>query len=146
MHGYEVITELSQRTEGAWQPSPGSIYPTLQLLEDEGLVQAETDGEGSRRRYSLTEEGRRAAALVTAQPLPWEQLRAPAGAKPLGLAVRALVGAVRQVFMTGNAKQQEQAVRVLEAARRELYSVLASGQAEPGGAGEGGGAGNPAGA
>jgi DNA-binding PadR family transcriptional regulator len=42
MHGYEIIGELSDRTEGLWRPSPGSIYPTLQLLEDEGLVVAQT--------------------------------------------------------------------------------------------------------
>src|SRR5262249_36540539 len=59
MHGYEMITELEERTGGRWRPSAGSIYPTLQLLEDEGLVSAE-EVEG-RRVYSLTEAGQKAA-------------------------------------------------------------------------------------
>ena len=48
MHGYEIIAELSERTEGLWRPSPYSIYPTLQLLEDEGLVTAQADDGGGR--------------------------------------------------------------------------------------------------
>ena len=58
MHGYEIIGELSERTEGLWRPSPGSIYPTLQLLEDEGLVTAQSEEGGGKRRYSLTDDGR----------------------------------------------------------------------------------------
>lgn len=132
MHGYELISEISQRTEGLWQPSPGSIYPTLQLLEDEGLITAEPDEQGSRRRYSLTEEGRRAAGEVTSRPLPWEQFKAPPNARAFGYAARSLIGAFRQVLMAGDADQQDKAVRVLDQARRELYSILASGQAATG--------------
>src|SRR3954465_5608484 len=55
MHGYERIQELEERTGGRWKPSAGSIYPTLQLLEDEGLVTPEeVDG---RKVYSLTDSG-----------------------------------------------------------------------------------------
>ena len=57
-HGYEMIKELEERTGGAWRPSPGSIYPTLQLLEDEGLIKG-NESEG-KRRFELTDEGRRA--------------------------------------------------------------------------------------
>ena len=56
MNGYQIIQEIAERTGGAWRPSPGSIYPTLQQLEDEGLVRA--DEEGGRRRFTLTDEGR----------------------------------------------------------------------------------------
>ena len=56
MHGYEMITEVEDRTGGAWRPSAGSIYPTLQLLEDEGLIEG-TEAEG-KRRFELTEAGR----------------------------------------------------------------------------------------
>src|SRR6187455_1171809 len=71
MHGYEMITELEERTGGAWRPSAGSIYPTLQLLEDEGLVRAE-DVEG-KRVFSLTDAGReRLAERGEAKP-PWEE-------------------------------------------------------------------------
>ena len=56
MHGYEIISELESRTDGVWRPSPGSVYPTLQLFEDEGLVTS--DEYGGKRRYQLTDEGR----------------------------------------------------------------------------------------
>src|SRR5438045_1906803 len=66
MHGYEMIQELEQRTNGAWRPSAGSIYPTLQLLEDEGLVAGE-ESEG-RRRYALTDPGRADAERLARPP------------------------------------------------------------------------------
>ena len=56
-HGYEIIQEIAERTDGAWRPSPGSVYPTLSQLEDEGLVRVEK-AEG-RRVVRLTEEGTR---------------------------------------------------------------------------------------
>ena len=76
MHGYEMITEVEDRTGGAWRPSAGSIYPTLQLLEDEGLIEG-TEAEG-KRRFELTEAGREERAArsgpawdeVTAAPIP----------------------------------------------------------------------------
>src|SRR3954453_17698124 len=71
MHGYEMITELEERTGGRWRPSAGSIYPTLQLLEDEGLVTAE-EVEG-RKVYSLTETGQKAAPDRTEEARPWEE-------------------------------------------------------------------------
>src|SRR3954452_22208003 len=70
MHGYEMIQELESRTGGIWRPSPGSVYPTLQLLEDEGLIEAEADG--GRKRFSLTEAGR-AEAQTAAETPPWAQ-------------------------------------------------------------------------
>lgn len=128
MHGYEIITELSRRTEGFWQPSPGSIYPTLQLLEDEGLVKAEPDADGGRRRFSLTEEGRRAAADTKAGPLPWEQFTAgaPAGMRALRHVARSLFAVLGQVAMAGGPEEHERAVRILEDARRQLYAVMAA--------------------
>ena len=56
-NGYQVIQEIAERTGGAWKPSPGSIYPTLQQLEDEGLVVQTEDG--GRKAYALTDEGSR---------------------------------------------------------------------------------------
>src|SRR5439155_11957174 len=78
MHGYEMIQELEARSGGSWRPSAGSIYPTLQLLEDEGLVKSE-DVE-DRRRYSLTKAGR-AAADKRRGPPPWEEVAGVAGAR-----------------------------------------------------------------
>src|SRR6266511_2215675 len=56
MNGYQIIQEIAERSGGVWKPSPGSIYPTLQQLEDEGLVTA--DAEVGRRTFTLTDEGR----------------------------------------------------------------------------------------
>jgi DNA-binding PadR family transcriptional regulator len=57
-HGYELIKELEERTGGAYRPSAGVIYPTLALLEDEGLVR-QTDGEVGRKLFEPTDEGRK---------------------------------------------------------------------------------------
>src|SRR3954463_4432982 len=71
MHGYEMITELDERTGGRWRPSAGSIYPTLQLLEDEGLVTAEEGG--GRKFYSLTDSGKEAVPDSAEGQRPWEE-------------------------------------------------------------------------
>ena len=60
-HGYELIKELEDRTGGAYRPSPGVIYPTLSLLEDEGFIRPVT-GEAGRKLYEATDEGREALA------------------------------------------------------------------------------------
>jgi DNA-binding PadR family transcriptional regulator len=138
MHGYEIIGELTERTDGLWRPSPGSIYPTLQLLEDEGLVTAQADEGGGKRRYALTEEGQRAAAEVAKGPAPWEAVAAgaPEGARALRQAAVKLMPVVRQVMVTGGPKEYEEVAKVLDETRRRLYAILAneaSGTATPGG-------------
>ena len=74
MHGYQVIQELADRSGGAWTPGPGSVYPTLQAMEEQGLVSGEQDG--SRRVFSLTDTGRTAAGSAgeNREPMPWEQI------------------------------------------------------------------------
>ena len=84
MHGYEMIKEIEERTDGAWTPSAGSIYPTLQMLEDEGLIRGEeSDG---KRRFTLTEDGRRPAGREgrRADPVGRRQGRRRPGADPPG--------------------------------------------------------------
>src|ERR1700731_1843201 len=71
MHGYQIIQELTERSGGAWRPSPGSVYPTLQQLEDEGLVRA-VQTEAGRRVHELTEAGRAEAAATGRESAPWE--------------------------------------------------------------------------
>src|SRR6476469_6636915 len=72
MHGYEMIQELEERTRGAWSPSAGSIYPTLQLLEDEGLIEGtESDG---KRRFALTDSGREQAGKRRSDSTPWDEV------------------------------------------------------------------------
>ena len=72
MNGYQIIQEIGERSGGVWRPSPGSIYPALQQLEDEGLIRAEA-GEGGRRAFQLTDEGRAYAAAHSAElTAPWD--------------------------------------------------------------------------
>src|SRR5665213_3293344 len=78
MHGYQIITELNERSGGVWRPSPGSVYPTLQAMEDQGRVTA--DKSEGKRVFSLTDEGRAEAAAAGDAPAPWEN--AARGANP----------------------------------------------------------------
>jgi DNA-binding PadR family transcriptional regulator len=123
MHGYQVIQELTERSGGMWQPSPGSIYPTLQQLEDEGLVRSAED-EG-RRVYSLTDEGRAEVERRTGEAPPWE-MRVEAEAAGL---IReegfGLAGAVAQVVRGGSPEQVARAKEILAEARKSLYRLLA---------------------
>jgi len=123
MHGYQIIQAISKRTGGAWKPSPGSIYPTLQLLSDEGLVIGEQEGE--RKVYSLTEEGK-AAAVDAGEELPGERRF---GHDPKRAALpksgAKLAQAAAQVMQSGTAEQQERAVALLDETRRKLYAILA---------------------
>ncbi|MEO6199734.1 MAG: PadR family transcriptional regulator [Cryobacterium sp.] len=125
MHGYQIIHEIEERSDGAWKPSPGSVYPTLQLLADEGVISAEESN--GRKTYSLTDEGRQTADAAADQPAPWEapSARDSGRATALPKAGIDLAQAAAQVGRTGNPEQVKQAVAVLEEARRKLYSILA---------------------
>ena len=130
MHGYQIIRELSERTGGAWTPSPGSVYPTLQQLEDEELV-SEQKSETGRRVYELTEAGREKAAALPS-PAPWEQVAAAANDETADFRslVFQVLGAVKQVAGAGTPAQIEAAQEVLRTARRSLYQILAEDPAE----------------
>ncbi len=124
MHGYEMIKEIEERTGGVWRPSAGSIYPTLALLEDEGLVRSEeSDG---KRRFTLTDEGREQAESRSGAS-PWDEVTA--GADPGELRLRqaflALRAAVLQVGMAGSADQATAARELLDETRKRIYSILA---------------------
>jgi DNA-binding PadR family transcriptional regulator len=121
MHGYQVMQELRDRSGGAWAPSAGSIYPTLQQLEDEGLVRAEErDG---RRVFTLTESGR--VQATAAKPgAPWAVDRGREGADLRGLIAQVAQASV-QVFQVGSPAAIAEAERILTATRRSLYQLLA---------------------
>ena len=126
MHGYEMIQEISERSGGLWRPSPGSVYPTLQLLVDEGLIVG-TESEGSKRLFELTEGGRAAAEKV--ETPPWEEIaedwknEAPGHAN-LHTALGQLIGAVAQSAYTATEEQQQRIVDIVNGARREVYNIL----------------------
>ena len=123
MHGYQVIQELEQLTGGRWRPSAGSVYPTLQQLEDEGLVRSEElDG---RRVYTLTESGNEAAAKSRLRKHPW--FDHGSGKRPMDLrrlAVQVVGGAI-QVSRVGSEDAQQQARAILIDARKRMYGLLA---------------------
>jgi len=126
MHGYQIIRELSERTGGVWSPSPGSVYPTLQHLEDEGLVQAD-DADG-KKVFTLTEAGRAVAAnRPDDRPAPWDEVggEVDAGRVELRDAVMTMAAAVKQVAHTASAAQKAEVVKVLTEARRTIYRILA---------------------
>ncbi len=122
MHGYQIIQRLGERSGGMWQPSAGSVYPTLQQLEDEGLVKGEErDG---RKVYALTDDGRKVAERSAGSPAPWEM---PGADKTRSLygQIGPLAAAVAQVSQVGSAETLEKAQAVLMEARRSLYRLLA---------------------
>ena len=122
-HGYEIIREIEERSGGSWKPSAGSVYPTLQLLADEGLISAEESN--GRKIYSLTEAGRAVAGDETTSPF---ESGDSAHGNRFGALPKAgveLAQAAAQVNRTGSADQVSQAVAVLDDARRRLYSILA---------------------
>ena len=125
MHGYEMIQELEARTDGQWRPSAGSIYPTLQLLEDEGLVSMEeVDG---KRVFSLTDAGREAAESERSAAAPWDEAAAGADS-PLGrlrVAAVQLGAAAMQVGQAGSEDQISRTADVLTETRRRIYAILA---------------------
>ncbi|HET9654789.1 MAG TPA: PadR family transcriptional regulator [Kineosporiaceae bacterium] len=125
-HGYAIMSELTERSGGLWRPSPGSVYPALQQLQDEGLVSVE-ESEG-RRVFSLTGSGR---AYVEEHHeeigRPWELSDTGHGRRIRSLAdgLAALGAAVHQIGRLADDAQAARAQEVLEDARRAMYRILA---------------------
>jgi DNA-binding PadR family transcriptional regulator len=128
-NGYQIIQEISERSAGAWKPSPGSVYPTLQQLEDEGLVSA--DRPEGRRTFDLTDEGR-AYVRDHADDLAevWESMAETQddGHQDMRAMIGQVMGAAAQVAFAGSPTQREAARQVLVDARRRLYQILADGR------------------
>ncbi|GAA2059292.1 PadR family transcriptional regulator [Leifsonia soli] len=130
MHGYQIIREIEERSGGSWKPSAGSVYPTLQLLADEGLISAEESN--GRKTYALTEAGREVAAAEASTP--WQTGASDSGATTgerrganLPKAGAELAQAAAQVHRSGTPEQVQEAAAVLDEARRKLYAILAQG-------------------
>jgi DNA-binding PadR family transcriptional regulator len=121
-HGYELIRRLEERSAGTWRPSAGSVYPTLQLLEDAGLIVGRD--EGGKRVVALTDEGRAEAARTAGQDA-WSSVEAGGNRQDLRAAVVQLGSAARQVAIAGDTGQIEAAGAILVEARQKLYRLLA---------------------
>jgi DNA-binding PadR family transcriptional regulator len=124
MHGYEMIQEIAERSGGVWKPSPGSVYPTLQLLEDEGLITSASDG--GKKLFTLTDSGRTEAEA--GPDAPWEEAGRGIDWDSLHEIRKAgggLVDAFRQVWATGTPEQRDKALAVVNEARKKLYLILA---------------------
>jgi DNA-binding PadR family transcriptional regulator len=125
-NGYQIMSEIEERSGGAWRPSPGAVYPALSQLADEGLIAAEESG--GRRTFSLTEAGRqyieqnpemaRGAWESKAQQEEWKLPGLFAEAARLG-------GGIVQMAHAGTPEQVRAAERLLEQTRRKLYQILA---------------------
>ncbi|MGH3438754.1 MAG: PadR family transcriptional regulator, partial [Sciscionella sp.] len=126
MHGYEMIQEITERSGGFWRPSPGSVYPTLQLLADEGLVESDESGGGGRKLFTLTDTGRAEAEKSHDAP-PWEEVAGQVDPNEVGLrsAAGQLTAAVMQVSLAASSAQKERAAQALNEARHQLYLILA---------------------
>src|SRR3954454_5064667 len=133
MNGYQIIQQIAERSGGAWKPSPGSVYPTVQQLEDEGLVVGrENEGRGL---LGLSAEGK---PYVVEHPdelaatwRPFDQAGedepAPGDLKPV---IGQVMAAVWQVVVSGTKQQQAEAAEILADTRRKLYGLLAEGDPE----------------
>jgi DNA-binding PadR family transcriptional regulator len=129
-NGYQLMQEVEQRSDGAWRPSPGSVYPALQQLEDEGLVRREEhDGQ---RLFHLTDAGREHVAERPADaPAPWDAFAEGVGDGQWSLQqeYRQLSMAFAQLLHGGSEAQQEAAAKQLADTRRALYGILAEDEA-----------------
>jgi DNA-binding PadR family transcriptional regulator len=126
LNGYGLMQEIERRSDGAWRPSPGSVYPALSQLEDEGMVRAEElDG---RKQYALTDTGRAYVAENREQlGEPWAQAGDEQGdvRQELRGLLWQLGSAAMQVATAGTEPQVEQAREILKDGRRALYRILA---------------------
>ena len=133
INGYQVIQQIADRSKGEWRPSPGSVYPTIQQLEDEGLI--ETDEAGGRRAIRLTAEGdawvAAHASELDAVWRPFEDREAAGRGGDFGRTLKSeigqVAGAVWQLATQGNEAQRSAALEVLVETRRKLYGILADG-------------------
>lgn len=126
LNGYQIMQTVADRTDGAWKPSPGAVYPALAQLEDEGLIES-FDNEGQ-KAFRLTDAGRDAAA--TAEK-PWEQVNEAVAdmsspeIRELWSEMPGLVGALKELSRTGTTEQVTRAATLLARTRRAVYALLA---------------------
>jgi DNA-binding PadR family transcriptional regulator len=129
-NGYQIMQEVQERSDGVWRPSPGSVYPALQQLEDEGLIRSSEGGGGTGKVFELTDAGRAHVEQRDADaPAPWEQMSGNVSDQAHELAgiMREVASAFVQVMRNGSEAQIAEARKLLLATRRDLYRILADG-------------------
>ena len=127
LNGYQLIQSLQERSEGRWSPSPGSVYPALSQLEDEGLIRIEE--QDGRKLFALTDAGRKLVdERGSERPAPWESRDLDRDeVHELARLMREVGSALVQVMKTGSSGQMSKARDVLNTTRRDLYRILADG-------------------
>src|SRR5579884_3912038 len=132
-NGYQLMQAIEERSEGLWRPSPGSVYPTLAQLEDEGLVRA-AEVEGG-RRFEITDAGREHLERRADEPAPWatDTVDGESPLAELAPLVIQIGKATFQVATVGSRAQRDRARELLVETRRTLYRILAEDAAETGG-------------
>jgi DNA-binding PadR family transcriptional regulator len=136
-NGYQIMQEVQERSDGVWRPSPGSVYPALQQLEDEGLIRSSEGGGGTGKVFELTEAGKAHVQERDAEATaPWEQMSGDVSDQMFELAgtMREVASAFSQVMRTGSEAQIGEARKLLTATRRDLYRILADGDPKSAGA------------
>ena len=124
-NGYQLIQAIEERSEGLWRPSPGSVYPTLAQLEDEGLIRG-IDRDGT-KLFEITDQGRDRLSQSSVDPAPWEENEDPDAPDlhRIASAVIQIGKAAWQVAQEGDERQIERAYETLAETRRSLYRILA---------------------
>ena len=135
LNGYQIMQTLSDRTAGAWRPSPGAVYPALSQLEDEGLIEAfDNDGQ---KAFRLTEVGKQEASQV--ETPPWQVVNDamadwnPSQVGALWQEYARLAGAAKEFTRNASVAEVEAATKVIAEARRKLYALLAGSEDVPNG-------------
>jgi DNA-binding PadR family transcriptional regulator len=129
-NGYQLMQAIEERSGGSWRPSPGSMYPTLSQLEDEGLIRS-AQAEGS-REFEITDTGREHLETRAGEPDPWTPAddRSENAMAELGPLVIGIGKAVWQVASVGSEQQRARALELLDETRRGLYGILAEDPAD----------------
>ena len=121
-NGYQLMQEIEERSDGRWRPSPGSVYPTLQQLEDQGLIRPiERDGT---KLFELTDAGRAHLADLGTHAAPWDSEDDPESTDDMKRELKKLVTAASLVMRAGEESQIARSAKVLADARRKVYRVL----------------------
>jgi DNA-binding PadR family transcriptional regulator len=125
MNGYQVIQRIAERSRGEWKPSPGSVYPTLQQLQDEGLIRE--SGQDGRRTFELTAQGQSFVQAHLDELADTWRVFDDAEPDPDDLrpVIGQVMGACWQVAFTGTLPQQRQALDILADTKQQLYRLLA---------------------